>query len=314
MEGDQKESGIDKLPNFKTNWETIKSQIPTGILPFGWSDTLDKITYCWKFKGSAISERVGRLSSATALEGLPKLERRDALEYLENSKKQWGEFSDGINAIVKGEKLKWDQIQQLADVAEGFGEEGEGEDEQATALLEVLNRVSKERKLSKRFRQKIAQHAFDEVFQVGDYRAMDYTGADDMEDVWDRTTQDPVGVESNELLAALNKKLWTTKERKERRKTYLSWRRAILDGDNSVDEEVADDLEKLWNAAYKNEATTRNSALHFLQLGEDIYKDMEEGGAFDIDITEYREDEDDEDSEEDQMREDDEDQEYDDED
>ena len=108
----------------------------------------------------------------------------------------------------------------------------------------------------------------------------------------DRSTQDPLESEKSELISTISGKPWTPKEQKLAAKTYRAWRKVILDDSNSIEpDNVYDQLEELWNAA-KGEGITRKSALHFLQLGEDVYKEIENGEGFDIDLTDYLDEED----------------------
>ena len=57
--------------------------------------------------------------------------------------------------------------------------------------------------------------------------------------------------------------------------------------------DLADSLEILWKAT-KGEGISKKSALDLLQLTEEIYWGLEEGRAFDIDLSEYEEEGDEE--------------------
>jgi len=192
-----------EIPEFKRNWVKLKDQLPGFFHPFGWKDTVDTIALCWRDNSDNIQQRIGQLSQALTLEHIPQLELNDAVECCDNTKKDWAEFTAGIKSIVRGEKLKWGQMKKLAEIADNLAKFGQGRDEQAIALLRAINETHREGRTPEEIRRKIAQSAFDEIFQVGEYRILDYTGADSGDEVETRITQDGLLSEKDELVHAL---------------------------------------------------------------------------------------------------------------
>jgi hypothetical protein len=286
------EAPVTEIPDYKTNWEKIRNQIPF-FPPENWEGSLDSICYAWK-NNKKIDARMLRLSSALALTSIPEPEIREATMGLRDLQKERADLNSGTSAIAAGTKLKWEKVEQLAQIAEEFtGDGGFGLLDMNTAVLEAINQVANEPQgLPKDFRQRIAQHAFGEIFQVGKYRELEYKGIDSYgEGPEQRTTQDSVELEKAELVSALRNKPWGVRKTNEMRKVYKEWRRAILVGDTGVDEEdmVADDLKSLWLAASKGAGTSKYSTQVFLSNAEGIYTAMESGGAFDIEPEEYEE-------------------------
>ena len=275
-----------ELPAFKGNWQKLRSLVPP--IAVDWEETLDSITTFQRDSAPQEQEKLKRFSTALALQNIPQLERDDTQEYFDNTKKWLTDYVSGINKVASGEKVEWAEVKSLASNAEEI-RSGSGQDDQAIALLEAINETSELKLSPEAMRQRIAQSVFEEIFQVGTHRVLEYTAVDDGDDLIDRSTQDPLESEKRDLISTIQSNPWTAKEKKEALKTYRAWRKVILDDSNSIDpDEVYDEFEELWKAT-KGEGVTRKSALHFLQLGEDIYKELEDGGAFDIDLSDYYE-------------------------
>jgi hypothetical protein len=281
-----------EIPEYnKKNWAAFGDQLPKFLLPWGYKDTLETIARCWRDSHEIIDANLATTSSVLALPHVPDLERKDAAEYLNSTQVLWGSFAGKVTAIVQKTNFPWKEIKALAADAKTLTD-GISEDDQAIALLRAISKRYEEFKDPRELRRKIAQHAFDEIFNTGDYHIYDYTGSDDGE-VASRTTQDTEPVEENELEAAIRSPLWNEETLGENRKMYLAWRRAALSDENDVDPRVATQLTNLWNGI-RGKGTENHSSLYYLQLAEDIYRGLEEGGAFDIDLNEYMEEGDDE--------------------
>lgn len=278
----------DSLPDFKKNIGKITEQLRMLIVPPDTKEVFDSIAVTWRDYGKVTEERVRIFEDALALPNIPRLEVSDAAEYLKNTKEDWDKFAEGVSGIANGVKFKWSEMRELSTLAEKVRDINENEDFQAIALLHAISETHREGRTPQWIRQRIAQQAFDEIVDTGAYRALDYSGSDDW--VEDRTTQDDFNEEKSELVGALSRGLWDKKTLAKRTRDYKKLRMIILEGDNYVDEEAADSLGSLWRAA-NGEAVTRNSALHFLQLTEDIYDDLEEGEAFDVELLEEEDDE-----------------------
>lgn len=278
----------DKLPEFTDeNWRKFLKLIPVLHQPDNWQETMDTVLEYWRDKGVDTEVRIERFSRALALPGIPILELKDAGKYLENTKRDWNVFLTGVCEVAAGVKPKWEKIEEISKAADNLGgDQGKGEDDQAVALLETISRFSEEGKLPENFRQRLAQHAFEEMAELSQYRIMDYTAAKVGDEVLIRTTQDAEADESVELLAALNQKLWDKHTLEKETKIYRAWRKYAL---SELREEVAANLKKLWEAASENIGTKRKSALYFLQLGEKVFSAMQGGDAFDVDLNEEEE-------------------------
>jgi hypothetical protein len=271
----------DELPDFGSNWRKIKDQLPRIFAPSDWKDVLDTITLAWRDCGKSTEDRVALFVGAITLPGIPKLELAEATEFMNTTRQDWDKFVEGVKGIVNGVHFKWSQMRELSALAEKVKETNVGKDNQTIALLQAISQTRQEGKTPPWIRQRIAQHAFDEIVNTGIYRVLDYSGPDDW--VQDRTTEDGLDVEKAELAGALRHELWDRKTLREKTKIYKNLRTIIFKGDNSVERETADSLEKLWNAA-NGTGVTRKSALYYLRLAEDIYSDLQSGGAFDEEL------------------------------
>jgi len=268
----------NKLPDFKENWMKIKYQLPKFFPPSDWESVLDSITVGWRDLGEKIPDRLKTFSDSLALPNIPKMEVSEAsLKYTE-VKNEWDKFAEGIFGITNGVKYKWPQMLQLSYQAETLGYLKCSNIFQASALLQAISETHKEGRTPEVIRQRVAQHAFDELIRISTYSFYEHKGGGP---VTTRTTQDDPETEKNELVNALSSDLWDKNTIEKRMKDYKKLREIILKGYNSVDGDVADQLERLWNAT-KGEGVTRNSALHFLKLTQEIYINLEHGGAFDV--------------------------------
>lgn len=281
--------GQSGLPDFNTNWAKIKNYLPRISFTSGWKKILDSITVTWRDYGEATGTGLNSLEKALVLPNVPKLEVSDASEYLSSAKGGWNKFVEGVNGIASGAKFKWDQMKDLSDTADEVRDNYSPKTSQAIALLQTISEMHKEGKTPEWIRQRIAQHAFDELVTTGLYRVIDYSGPGDTVEI--RTTQDDFNSEKAELMSALDGKMWDKEAIEKRTTDYKNLRKIILKGDNSVDAKVADALKKLWDGA-NGTGVTKKSALYYLQLAEDTFKSMQEGGAFDIDLNEEDDDDD----------------------
>lgn len=291
------DKGHAEVPKFDTNWKKLRDQIPSFFAPPGWKDSLDSIATFWKDSIPDQQEKLKRFSSALALNDVPTQELVYSREYFDNTKQQLSGLISGINEIATGNKLPWKQIKEFASSADELST-GEMQDDQVIAILEAIHETAELNLTPEEMRQRIAQHVFEEIFLLGEHRIYEYSAAESGDDIIDRTTQDSLEDEKSELISAIKKEPWNAKTIKENAKIYRTWRRVIQSDSNSIDPElVYDQFEELWKAT-KAEGISRKSALHILQLGEDIHEEFESGEAFDIDLTEFYEDEDDEDQDE----------------
>jgi hypothetical protein len=277
-----------EIPDYQTNWVKLKDQIPM-FAPRDWKTTLDNVALGWQNGEKEYKAALVGFAHALALPNVPDLERKDASEYRDNLSVAYKGFFEGVNKIASGEKLKWSQVKELAEKSDELVTAGKQEDEQTMALLTAISETHVEGRAPEEIRQKIAQHAFKEIFETGKYRALEWTGAEVDEEVSERTTQDYFNEEKDELVAALHSNLWTKDEEKMMRKIYSAWKRIAAEADNNVDPEVADSLEDLWKAT-RGKNISNTSSLEILQLAEDIYQELEKGKGFDVDLN-YDEDE-----------------------
>lgn len=280
------------LPKYEGNWQKFRKLAP-AIAP-GWEETLDSITVFWRDSAPQEQAKLQRFSSALLLKTVPKLEKKDAQAYFDDTKRGFSKFVDGISSVASDDKLKWAEVELLANHVEDIRLRS-NQNDQAIALLEAISETAELKLTPEEIRKRIAQATFDEIFLVGTHRILEYTAVDSGDELVHRSTQDSLEVEKYELISTIRSQPWNAKEKKEATKTYRAWRRVILSDDNTIDPDNAyDQLEELWNAT-RGQGITRKSALHFLQLGEDIYREIESGGAFDIDLTEFYDDHEDED-------------------
>lgn len=279
---------VVELPKFEGNWQKLRKLVP--MFAPNWKETLDTLTTFWRDSAPLEQEKLKRFSAALMLDDIPKLEIEDARVYFDNTRSCLADFVNGTNDVANDMKPKWGEIKSMATNAENLID-GSGQDDQAIALLEAINETADLGLTPEQIRQRIAQATFEEIFLVGTHRILEYTAVEDGDSLINRSTQDSLESEKSELISTLRSTPWTTKEQKTAAKTYRAWRKVILDDGNSIDpDEVYEQFEELWNAA-KGEGVTRKSSLHFLQLGEDIYQEIDAGEAFDIDLTDYDDDE-----------------------
>lgn len=288
----------NELPDFKQNWVKLRDNTPSFLMPRDWKAIFNIVYSCWRDYPEVYAKITADLRADLALEGISEKEREYTETNLKDLTEAWEAFKKGINQAVTGEKAKWGDIKKLRSLAEDLRGPMAREEEQSEALLEVVSELKKEGNLPKNFEQGAVESGFMEIFSVGEYRIIDYTAVDDTDDLTERTTQDSKPDEKKELRMGLKGKIWTPEQVKEMRKIYKAWKRVALSGENNVDTSVADDLDELWAAAWKGEGLKKKSVLHFLQLAEDIYQGLEQGGGLDIDLTEYQEEGDEEEDEE----------------
>ena len=279
------------LPDYEANNHKLRNQFPTLYLPDLYppsdcEETLNKVARGWYSGEKIYQETLGRYTKALALPNIPKLEMKDVGEYQTKFKSPYPDFIQGVTEISNGEKLKWKRVEELAELGDKIAMKGNAKDEQAIALLHAISETHKEGRTPEEIRQKIAQHAFNEIYSLGKYRILEWTGAEDGEPVGSRTTQDELSEEKDELVSALKANLWDAAKTEEMAKVYKDLRRVAKSDDNRVDISVIDELEKLWNAT-QGKGLTKKSSLEILQLAENIYESYEKGGAFDIDLKEY---------------------------
>ncbi len=281
------------VPNYERNWGKLKGTLPFFSNNINWEHSLDTITTFWRDIYPSSQERLDRFTNALNLPGIPKPELRDATEYLGETERIIQNFLTIITSLAADEKIEWSSIEGLAEELQGItGDNSAGD--QAIALLEAISETRDLGLTPQKMRQRIAQHAFDEIFTTGEHRMYDYTGAEYGDDVVDRTTADPLRSEKHELISAIKSRPWNNRVNTKRKKSFKKWKDAINHGDNNIDYQVAEDLEELWEAT-QGRKVTRKSALYYLTLAEDIYVGLEQDGAFDVDLNDpYGEGEEDE--------------------
>jgi hypothetical protein len=277
------------LPDFKKNWMKLKDLVPGRFIqPSDWEEQLNVITVVWRDYGDKMTNHINTFTAALILPNVPKLEVSDASLYLDSTKESWNKFVAGMVGVAGGTKYKWEEVMEYASIAETIKEADYDKSIQAIALLQAISETHTEGRTPEGIRQRIAQHSFDEIVTLGAYRALDYSGTGST--VTRRTTQDYSGVEKDELTYALRHDMWNEERLKEKAKVKKQLRSIISSSNNNVDSDTADPLEKLWNAA-NGKGVTKKSALHYLQLAEDIYRELESGEAFDVNILEEPESE-----------------------
>src|SRR3989344_5008705 len=194
------------LPEHRGNWKKLTEQLPLWA-PFDWKDTLDTINIVWKQDITSILEDRKRLEDAIGLPDVNSLEVDGAKEVLDSHAEKLQTFTTTISEIVSGKKFKWRTIREIQGIGYDLTESDRKRLDQAVSLLQSLSEAKFTEEDMPQIRQRMAQHAFLEIFQIGEYRANDYSGSDDG-DVIDRTTQDFPEVETVELTASFNDPLW----------------------------------------------------------------------------------------------------------
>lgn len=288
---------IPEMPMFDKHEASINNLVPTNKEAGLDSnddirETLDNIVYLWRDHAGVVSKTYKRLTDANSAESVPVQERNDASEYTAATREKWEDVRSTIQAAIDKQKVEWDKVKLSSENSVDLFTEDRRKNEQAIALLEAIQETTDLNLKPEEMRQRIAQWIFEEIFIEATYRMYGYSAAEVGEDIPDLTTQDPLEEEKSEIISAFHRKPWDKKKKKENSKTYRAWRKLILSEDNSVDpDEVYDIFEDLWQAA-NGEGVTRKSALHYLQIGEDIYQGLQKGEAFNIELADYWDEED----------------------
>lgn len=294
-----------ELPDYDKNWQKFVEGVPGPHLfqsEEKWKEPIDAVMICWQVGKRELAKRVSEFSAALSLPNVSSLERVDAKDYLRVDEEAWSAFGKTVTEVVAGKQISKKELEELAGDAETLtGDWGRAQDDQALATLTAMNQVNTEISAGAKYekdpaiqRQLMLQTAFNEMFTKAFYQMGGYTAAKTDDEVPKTTTQDVRWVEENQLIGALHSKLWDENTTKENRKAFMAFGRVIRSGENNIPEELADDLKKIWRAASKGEGCAKISAIALLQKVEDVYNAMREGGGFDIDLTEFQEEGDEE--------------------
>jgi hypothetical protein len=124
-------------------------------------------------------------------------------------------------------------------------------------------------------RQKIAQHALEELWTSCDYAGLNYAAETDNE----VTTIDEPSEEKDEFLAALNGEAWTTEELDQQKKKVSALKRAVAEIDDGT---FSDNIKVLWDTA-RGKAKASTTAIDLIIASEDILQDLSSEGAFEWD-------------------------------
>lgn len=277
------ESNLPKIPSLETHLDSLREQIPF-IPPRKWKETLDSIALGWKKGEENYNPALIEFDKALSLPNIPEEEKAEVMKLKQEYTDKRHEFFTGVFEIASNNKLKWSRIRELGRLSYyAIGEVSDPADEQALALLHAISETHYEGRKEEEVRQKIAQHAFEEVFQVGAYRVYEWSGADFGDDVDERSTQDFFEEEKGELISALHKPLWDSAKTTEMSKTYKGWAKIATLVSNSLDQDDIDLLEELWDFS-RGKNLDKTNSLEILQMAEAIYRRFEESEAFDIEI------------------------------
>jgi hypothetical protein len=276
----------NNIPDFEANYSFLKNQTPRFFLPGKFEDTFNSIIFYWRDDASDTKEKLEKFESALTHPSVPDLERNDISEIIAPVRKLHQEFVGSVRLISQGAKFKWDKMEELGEKAGSLRKRNYREEDQALALLDAINKTYR-KPLSKKevalMRQKLAQHALDELPTVGQHRALSWTAAEIGEHVESRTTQDDILLEEDELVHALGSASWMPEEITKAKRTYDDLKKVIRNRNNSVSVKLLIPLKDLWN--YANGKKVSNvSAINVLQLAEKIYRGLEAGGAFNVNI------------------------------
>lgn len=270
--------GPHELPNIK-QIEKFVDVVRHNIFIRDWKDTLDDIALWWQ-EGTERSDIGLRFRKATMGPGIPKLELQQANKVLQGRDENIDSIIISITTALDDPKLKWGDIQKIREQVQNY-EEDTQHHIQINALLEAISESPENMRDVRVMRQRVAQHAWDELWNTGMYRIWDYSGR--RETIDDRTTVDFIEEEKAELKAALDNKLWSAEKRKQQEKVYKTWRAVIRE---NFDDEINAELRKLW-AAVIGEEGQQVSAIDILENTEQIYQYLQAEGAFDIDLEDY---------------------------
>lgn len=282
-ETDTDDSYFPEIPSFQEHVESLKNQIPI-FPPSDWEETLDAVAVCWQSGEKKFEIELGEFDKALALPNIPEEEKDIVSKYKQQYREKTYEFFTGIFEISANNKLKWSRMRELAEISKYLTDEDyRPRDEQGLAFLYAVSETHHEGRTKEEIRQKIAQHAFEEVFQLGMYRVASWTGADSYRDLKEYSTRDFFEQEKGELSSALSNPLWTEEKTEDMKKLYKIWRKVAKEGDNRLDLDDIELLKGFWDLA-NGKSLTKTNSLEVLRLGERVYKKFEDKGAFDIQL------------------------------
>lgn len=269
------------VPDFEKNYSKIKDQIPKRFEPWDAESVVHNISTEWHGFKDEDFERVKRLDEAVKLPNVPKMELDIAKYRLDTVKKGTEEFLEGINKISGGEKLKWSKMRKISDAIEQLSRIDSGEIDQSAALLYAISETHVEGRNPEWIRQRIAQHAFDELVDTCAYGVLD---SQKSKNILERSTQDSFEQEKDELVRALKDKQWSDEDLKQREVAYSGLQQMVIN-DKETGYEISYKIRGIWDEA-RGKEYTNISASDTLQTAEDFYKALYKSEGFNIPLGE----------------------------
>jgi hypothetical protein len=251
---------------------------------------LDRMYEFW-LEMDGFTDGVLRMDKAMRLPGVPEKEKAAAKKYLDDlvvvaepisaSLREFFIISEDQRSWKKDSKPIYDAIKKYDD-SDDVGKY----EHSITALLETISETKGSGwKTEQEMRQKIAQHALEELWVTCDYAQFYYAADVDI----DATTIDDFNQEKSEFIAALNGDFWNESQLEKNKKAVSALRKVLEDVDDEIYPKY---LDILWKTA-KGKAKKETTAIDIIIAAEEIFQGLKDEGAFEWDPDdEYDEDED----------------------
>ncbi len=264
------------IENFDAVVDTAKK---TPLFGFP-KNNLDRIYEFWTGMPD-FSEEVIRMDKATRLTGVPLAEMSHAKDYLKDFVEVAEPIAKSMRDFVAKTESERSWKQDGKPIYEAIRDWDDRDDVgpyegSITVLLEAISETQgKGWNTDNEMRQKIAQHALEELWTSCDYARLHYAAETDVE----VTTIDESSEEKDEFLAALNGTTWTEEEMALQKKKVSALRRAVAEIDDGT---FSDNIKVLWDTA-RGKAKASTTAIDLIVASEDILQNLSSEGAFEWD-------------------------------
>lgn len=252
---------------------------------------LDRIYEFWT-EMNDLTKSVIRMSKSLKAMGVPSEEKKQAKEYFDDLVEAIANIAEAMRDFANKPKEDCSWKQDGKPIYQAIRNYDEDEttgvyEDSIVALFEAISETIQQRQLDEReIRQRIAQHAIQELWTSFDYERFYYAGDVDQ----DSTTIDDFDTEKDEFLSTLSGDSWTEEELAQQKKKISALRRAVEDID---DGSYAENISILWNAA-RGKGKKRTTAIDIIVATEEILRDLDNEGVFEWDPDEEAEDYEDE--------------------
>jgi len=239
----------------------------------GWAKEILDTTNIWWRTINKTQEGLSRYKSAFTLFGLPRLESRQARQGYEEAQDITNKIIWGIDLFLHSSKPSWDKVGEIAETV-GSWNERKKEDGQIVALCEAISETNNLGLSENEIRQKIAQHAWDELMAIFPYaKVRDET----------LTTRDELETEKQELKTAIEGPLWDIDDRKKAGVDFRKYKGQMRKGEYELTLRRA--FKFLYECA-KGNIPQKKSAIDILRAQEEIFVGLYDEDAFDFEIEE----------------------------